>query len=100
MRKKNVRASLQFASIEDDDMASRIEDDPYFDGDEAQRYLYEAISQLPDRQKAVFTMRYYDDISYKEMSEILDASVGALKASYHIAYEKVKAYLQERLGEI
>jgi len=99
LRKKNVRASLQFSSIEDNEAASRVADDPYFNGDEAQKILAEAIGTLPEKQKLVFTMRYFEDMSYQEISQVLDTSVGSLKASYHIAYEKVKAILKEKMED-
>lgn len=67
--------------------------DVYFDGDEIQLKLQKAIAQLPRIQQLVFNMRYFDDIKYKDMSEILETSEGALKASYHIAVKKIKNYL-------
>ena len=67
--------------------------DPYFDGDEAQRLLAVAVSKLPPRQRAVFHMRYFEEMPYEEMAGILEVSVSSLKASYHFAYEKVKEYL-------
>ena len=67
--------------------------DVYFEGDEIQLKLQKAISQLPRIQQLVFNMRYFDNIKYKDMSEILETSEGALKASYHIAVKKIKTYL-------
>ena len=67
--------------------------DVYFEGDEIQLKLQKAIAQLPRTQQLVFNMRYFDTIKYKDMSEILETSEGALKASYHIAVKKIKAYL-------
>ncbi len=67
-----------------------VASDPYFDGDETERQLQEAVNSLPARQKQVFLLKYYQEMKYEEMSEILDASVGALKASYHLAVEKIK----------
>lgn len=69
--------------------------DPYFDGDKAQTLLVLAINQLPAKQKAVFNMRYFEDMSYKEISEILETSTGALKASFHHAMKKVESFLKE-----
>lgn len=69
--------------------------DDYFDGDEAQARLQAAIASLPDVQRAVFTMRYYDEMKYSEMSKILGTSEGALKASYHIAVKKIKERLED-----
>ena len=91
MRKARVRAALSFTRL---DEAARIADpDPAIDGDKALRQLRKAIASLPDKQRSVFTMRYYEELSYEQMSAITGTSEGALKASYHIAYEKVKNYL-------
>nr|AOE13668.1 RNA polymerase ECF-type sigma factor [uncultured bacterium] len=67
--------------------------DVYFEGDKIQLKLQKAIAQLPRIQQLVFNMRYFDNIKYKDMSEILETSEGALKASYHIAVKKIKTYL-------
>ena len=69
--------------------------DSYFDGDELQRRLQEAILTLPEKQRLVFNMRYYDNIPYKEMAVICNNSVGALKASYHHAVKKIEAIFKE-----
>lgn len=71
-----------------------LESDPYFEGDEIQIKLQRAIQSLPEKQQAVFRMKYFDDITYEELSEIMDTSVGALKSSYHIATKKITAYLK------
>jgi RNA polymerase sigma-70 factor (ECF subfamily) len=68
--------------------------DPYFEGDKIQLKLQEAILQLPEKQRLVFNMKYFDDIKYNEMSSILETSVGALKASYHHATKKIEEYLK------
>ncbi len=65
-----------------------------FDGDEIQLKLQRAILTLPDKQRAVFNLKYFEDKKYDEISEILDTSVGALKASYHHAVKKIKEYLE------
>ena len=94
LRKARVRAALTFSRL--DEQAERICDpDPYFDGDAAMRALRKALAKLPDKQRLVFTMRYYEDLSYERISEITGTSVGALKASYHIAFEKVKQFLTD-----
>jgi len=67
--------------------------DEYFDGDAALALLQEAIAQLPDVQRTVFTMRYYDNMKYSEISRVLGTSEGALKASYHIAVKKIHDYV-------
>ena len=73
---------------------THLDDFPYFDGNETEALLQEAISRLPDVQRTVFNMRYYDDMKYSEISKILKTSEGALKASYHIAVKKISEYLK------
>lgn len=67
--------------------------DTYFDGNEIQIKLQKAIHLLPQKQQLVFKMRYYEEIKYEDMSEILGTSVGALKASYHHAVKKIENYM-------
>lgn len=69
--------------------------DVYFEGDAIQLKLQQAIATLPEKQQLVFNMRYFDDIKYKDMSEILETSEGSLKASYHIAAKKIEAFLKD-----
>lgn len=75
-------------------VANSLLADPYFDGDRAQALLQEAIARLPDVQRTVFNLRYYDEMKYSEMSKLLGTSEGALKASYHIAVGKISEYLK------
>ena len=75
-----------------DTCMSQLEADPYFDGDELQLRLQEALLTLPPKQRMVFNMKYYEEMKYEEMSTILGTSVGALKASYHIAVKKICEY--------
>lgn len=72
---------------------NNLASDIYFDGDDIQLKLQRAIAQLPEKQKLVFNMKYFDDLKYSEISEILETSEGALKASYHLAVKKIQAYL-------
>lgn len=74
-----------------------VSGDPYFDGDRAQSLLQAAVLSLPPRQRMVFTMRYYDEMSYEDMSRILHTSVSSLKASFHFAQEKVKRFVTRSL---
>lgn len=74
----------------------RLTGDPYFDGDEAEATLQAAIAQLPEKQRIVFNLKYFEEMKYEEMSRILGTSVGALKASYHLAVGKIKAFLGEK----
>lgn len=96
LNKQKVRAALTFESLSDN-LERKIDDDPYFNGNEAQRLLSKAIQKLPQKQKAVFCMRYYQELPYDDISEITGSSVGTLKASYHFAYEKIKKELQEKM---
>ncbi len=79
---------------EEPGVASKLMADDYFDGDETQAQLQDAISKLPEKQRVVFQMKYYEDMKYSEMSEILGTSEGALKASYHLAVKKITEYFQ------
>ncbi|MBM6993705.1 MAG: sigma-70 family RNA polymerase sigma factor [Prevotella sp.] len=81
---------------EDETIASKLMADDYFDGDETMAQLQEAIASLPDVQRTVFNMRYYDQMKYSEMSLLLDTTEGALKASYHLAVKKIKEYFDKR----
>ncbi|MBR1732558.1 MAG: sigma-70 family RNA polymerase sigma factor [Alloprevotella sp.] len=72
-----------------------LESDTYFDGDELQAQLHAAIAQLPEKQRIVFNLRYFDDMPYEEMSRALNTSVGALKASYHFAVQKLKDHFSD-----
>jgi RNA polymerase sigma-70 factor (ECF subfamily) len=89
-RKRNDSVSL-------DDLGSYFansqEGSTYFDGDEAQVKLQNAILRLPDKQRIVFNLKYFDEMTYENMSKVLDTSTGALKASYHHAVKKIEDYL-------
>lgn len=73
-------------------VAARLESDPYFDGDETERQLQEAVASLPDKQRQVFNLKYFEEMKYEDMSELLGTSVGALKASYHHAVKKISDF--------
>ncbi len=79
---------------EDGSIAAQLKADSYFDGDEAQIKLKAAIDTLPEKQKLVFNMRYYDDMTYLDISEVLETSVGGLKASYHHAVKKIEHFIK------
>ncbi|MDY2587742.1 RNA polymerase sigma factor [Winogradskyella aquimaris] len=72
---------------------NNLKADVYFEGDAIQLKLQKAIATLPQKQQLVFNMKYFDDLKYKEMAEILETSEGALKASYHIAVKKIESIL-------
>lgn len=88
------REKNKVSSDTDLSVANRLMADDYFDGDEAQALLQEAISRLPEVQRTVFNLRYYDNMKYSEMSQVLGTSEGALKASYHIAVQKISEFFK------
>jgi RNA polymerase sigma factor (sigma-70 family) len=92
LNKKKQRNNI---SIEDEayNLADTLADSSYFNGDAAQKKLQNAILTLPEKQRLVFNMKYYDDMKYEEMSQVLGTSVGALKASFHLAVKKIEAIL-------
>lgn len=80
-------------------MQNLVADNAGTDADEIQLLLQQAIQSLPEKQRLVFTMRYYDDLPYEEMSKILDMSVGTLKTNYHYAKQKIEDYIKENYEE-
>ena len=92
----NQKRGRQMTSVEDAgyEMSQSLHHDAYFSGDELQLQLQKAILSLPEKQRLVFNMRYFDEIPYEEMSGILRTSVGALKASYHHAVKKIKEWFE------
>lgn len=92
-----VRKQKDISSLSSEEgmgVASRLMADEYFDGDETQAQLQEAISKLPEVQRTVFNLRYYDEMKYSEMSKVLGTSEGALKASYHLAVKKITEFFK------
>jgi len=75
-------------------LANTLMADEYFDGDYAQAILLEAVQALPEKQRQVFTMKYFEEMKYNEISELLETSVGGLKASYHHAVKKIEEYVK------
>ncbi|MCE4564865.1 RNA polymerase sigma factor [Maribellus sp. CM-23] len=88
------RKSLLPLNEESEYLLENLASDPYFEGDKIQLKLQEAIVRLPEKQRLVFNMKYFDEMKYDDMAEILDTSVGALKASYHHAVKKVEEFLK------
>lgn len=84
------------ADNQESGIANMLLADNYFDGDETQALLQEAIASLPDVQRMVFNLRYYDEMKYSDISQILHTSEGALKASYHIAVKKISDFFKRR----
>lgn len=98
LEKQKRRPSI---SLEDEAqwVGDTLTSDQYFDGDQAQRLLQMAIASLPPKQRVVFNMRYFDEMSYRDMSQVLKTSEGALKASFHHASKKVEAYLSKQMNQ-
>lgn len=92
LRQKQKRNTSSIHPIEYE-LSKNLESDQYFTGDEIQLKLQQAILTLPEKQRIVFNMRYFDETPYEQMSEILETSVGALKSSYHIAAKKIEDLL-------
>ena len=93
LNRKKLRSSVSLNDSKGMDLTETLADSPYFDGDKAQMKLQKAILSLPEKQRLVFNMKYFDDLKYEEISEILGTSVGALKASFHIAVKKIEQIL-------
>ncbi len=94
----NKRAKQRNLDITDyqQELASNLTTDNFFNGDEIQLILQKAIATLPQKQQLVFNMKYFDELKYEEISEILETSVGALKASYFHAVKKIENYIKTK----
>ena len=95
LRKQKNNSMIHTDDVESG-VANMLVADNYFDGDETQALLQEAISQLSEVQRTVFTLRYYDEMKYSEISQLLKTSEGSLKASYHIAVKKISEFFKHR----
>lgn len=93
LNRKKLRNSVSLDESAGYELAETLADSPYFDGDKAQMKLQKALLTLPEKQRLVFNMKYFDDLKYEEISAILGTSVGALKASFHIAVKKIEHIL-------
>jgi len=93
LRKKKLLSVLRFDALETT-AENIISGNPFFDGDKAEAKLTAAIMKLPPRQRAVFVMRYYDEMPYEQIALILETSVSSLKSSYHFAQEKIKLSIE------
>lgn len=93
----NKQRAVNTVAIDDPEavVVQKLESDPYFSGDRAQLLLQKALLTLPDKQRMVFNLKYYEEMKYEEMSEIFGTSVGALKASYHHAVKKIEKFLED-----
>ena len=89
-KKQKNNVSLDDVAYE---LADTLADSSYFNGDQAQKKLQQALITLPEKQRLVFNMKYYEDMKYEEISQVLGTSVGALKASFHLAVKKIETFL-------
>jgi len=94
LKQKKKRNFAPWVDMEQQ-ISESLESDPWFNGNDIQLKLQQAILKLPDKQRIVFNMKYFDALKYEDMSEILGTSVGALKASYHHAVKKIETMLGE-----
>ncbi len=92
LEQQKRRASVSLSDVESG-LSNKIKADKHFDANKLEWKLQVAIQQLPEKQRVVFTLRYYDEMPYEEMSRVLDTSEGALKASYHHAVKKIEDYI-------
>lgn len=94
LKRKKTLFFIPLINVEKE-LINKIDDSHFFNGDEIQKKLQKAILLLPEKQRIVFNMKYYDNMKYEDMEEILGTSIGALKASYHLAIKKIEKYLIE-----
>lgn len=92
LNKKKLKYSVSLDEDSSSYLSETLADTSYFNGDKAQMKLQQALLTLPEKQRLVFNMKYFEDLKYDEISQILGTSVGALKASYHLAVKKVEAF--------
>jgi RNA polymerase sigma-70 factor (ECF subfamily) len=94
LKKKKTKFLLPLVDVEQQ-LSRTLESDPYVNGNELQIKLQQAILKLPEKQRIVFNMKYFDEMKYEDMSDVLGTSVGALKASFHHAVKKIEKFLEE-----
>ena len=95
INKRNKERKIDISEVQEH-LVSTLENDIYFSGEEIQEILQKAIASLPQKQQLVFNMKYFDNIKYTQISEILGTSVGALKASYFHAVKKIESYIKKQ----
>ena len=94
LKKRQKKQTMSLDNVQHQ-LSNTLESDEFFSGEAIQLKLQKALLTLPEKQRLVFNMRYFDELKYDEISEILGTSVGALKASYHYAVQKIEKYLEE-----
>lgn len=92
LNKKKAKNNVSLDGLPEQ-LTDNLNEENYFSGDAIQKKLQQALLTLPEKQKLVFNMKYYDDMKFQEISDVLGTSVGALKASYHLAVKKIEHYL-------
>ena len=97
INKRNKERKVDISEVQEH-LVSTLESDIHFSGEEIQKILQEAVASLPQKQQLVFNMKYFDNIKYTQISEILGTSVGALKASYFHAVKKIESYIKKQLN--
>lgn len=97
LQKKKVNLNISIEELSET-LGNQLTSDSYFNGTKAQLLLQQAILTLPEKQRQVFNLKYFDELKYEDMSQILDTSVGALKASYHHAVKKIEEILKQSLN--
>lgn len=95
LNKKKAKNNISIDDLSEQ-LSQNLSEENYFSGDAIQKKLQEAILILPEKQKLVFNMKYFDDMKFQEISDVLGTSVGALKASYHLAVKKIEKHLTSR----
>lgn len=93
LNKKAKRNNISIDNVKDN-AVRKLESDVYFEGDQIQLQFQKAIATLPNRQRLIFTMKYFEDHTFEELSAILETSVGGLKSSYHIAVKKITEFIK------
>jgi len=94
LNSKRSKNFTPFESVENE-LENTLESDEYFNGNEIEKKLQKALLTLPEKQRIVFNLKYFEEMKYEDMSEVLETSVGALKASYHHAVKKIEAFFEE-----
>lgn len=94
LKQKSKKSGISNEELQES-LVQNLESDVYFEGDEIQLKLQKALATLPEKQKLVFNMKYFQEMKYEEISEVLETSVGGLKASYHLAVKKIESYLTD-----
>lgn len=94
LRKKRNKYFLPIHDVQGE-LTQKLESGSYIDGDEIQLKLQKALLKLPNKQRLVFNMKYYEDMKYEQMAEITGTSIGSLKASYHHAVKKIEEFLKQ-----